>query len=214
MSELSGKIFYFVITLLSLGVNLLVISFALYLVPQIEFTFEKNKFFFAGVAIAALLIPFSRFLQWLYIFFHEISHAVAVIVFSGSILGFSARIEAGEVKTDKENIIIRLAPYLVPILPYLVLLIHYLVLIYQRSQNTINLDEENWYFAFFLVAFFYTVVTYYNIKLLIKETTDIDTDKLMLSFSLILNFYTFTSVSLLYLLYESAAIMNSIYLLD
>lgn len=212
--DIKYKIFYFILTVISLVVNLGVIYYCIMILPMINFTFDKNKYFFSGVAIASLLIPFSRFLQWLYILFHEISHATVIIIFSGNILGFTAKVDSGEVKTDKENIFIRLAPYLIPILPYIILIIHFLTLIYFRSQEQIDLKNDNLYFSFFLISFFYTVVTYYNIKLLVRETSDIDTEKLMLSFSLILNFYAFSSASLLYLLYESGDIVEKFYLLD
>ncbi len=201
---------HFLATFISILATPFVIYYLIIMAKQIDFSLEKIKYAFWGLVLSLVILSFSSFLQWVYIFFHELSHAISAIIFKGQIIDFKVRRDAGHIKSDKENIFIRLAPYIFPLACYLILLVHYLVLIYTRYFTG---EIKDFYLGYFLITFFYTVVTFYNIKLILKETSDIDRDKLLLSFSMILNFYSFFSVLLFYLLFNGKNLVERYFLL-
>jgi hypothetical protein len=68
----------------------------------------------AGAAcwvVAFLLLPKP---MWLYVFGHELTHAVWTWMFGGSVKKFKARSSGGHVITTKNNFVIALAPYFFP----------------------------------------------------------------------------------------------------
>jgi hypothetical protein len=75
----------------------------------------------AGAAcwiVVFLLLPKP---MWVYVFGHELTHAVWTWIFGGSVKRFKAGAEGGHVMTTKSNFLIVLAPYFFPL--YAVLLV-------------------------------------------------------------------------------------------
>ena len=77
----------------------------------------------AGAAcwvVIFLLLPKP---MWLYVFGHELTHAVWTWVFGGSVKHFQAGSSGGRVLTTKTNLVIALAPYFFPFYAVLVVVI-------------------------------------------------------------------------------------------
>jgi hypothetical protein len=77
----------------------------------------------AGAAcwiVAFLLLPKP---MWVYVFGHELTHAVWAWIFGGSVKGFKAGSEGGHVVTTKSNFVIVLAPYFFPLYAVLLVLV-------------------------------------------------------------------------------------------
>ena len=164
-----------------------------------------------GALFAFLLIFYSSLAQTIYIVIHECSHALSVILTHNKIYAFKVGKDHGYVKTNKTNLFIRLSPYLFPLAPALCVALHYLCLAYDRyHQQTSDLKTHG---IIFLFAFFYTITTYYNVKLIYRATSDIDKKQITLSLLLIYNFYVFISIALFYLLFNAPTLLSYIYYL-
>jgi hypothetical protein len=77
----------------------------------------------AGAAcwvVVFLLLPKP---MWVYVFGHELTHALWTWIFGGSIRGFKARSSGGHVITTKNNFLIALAPYFFPFYAVLVVVV-------------------------------------------------------------------------------------------
>jgi hypothetical protein len=76
----------------------------------------------AGAAcwvVVFLLLPKP---MWVYVFGHELTHAVWTWIFGGKVKRFKARSSGGHVITTKNNFLIALAPYFFPLYAVLVVL--------------------------------------------------------------------------------------------
>ena len=181
------------------------------MISSIELTSEKAKFFLWGLAFSILLNKFSSIPKRIYIFFHELSHVIAAIFFSAKIFAFHIGSDEGYIQSNKSNLVIRLAPYLFPILSWIILFIHFAILIYAKYYFNYN---GTILFTFFLIGFFFSTTCYFHAKLILQETSDIDREKLMLSFLIIFNAFFLSSSTMLYGLFESEKVLLSIYFLD
>src|SRR5215469_4955216 len=77
----------------------------------------------AGAAcwvVIYLLLPKP---MWIYVFGHELTHALWVWLFWGNVKKFKVTSDGGHVITDKTNFLIALAPYFFPLYAVLVVLI-------------------------------------------------------------------------------------------
>jgi len=77
----------------------------------------------AGVAcwiVVFLLLPKP---MWVYVFGHELTHAVWAWIFGGRVRGFKAAAEGGHVVSTKSNFLIVLAPYFFPFYAALLVLV-------------------------------------------------------------------------------------------
>ena len=77
----------------------------------------------AGVAswiVVFLLLPKP---MWVYVFGHELTHAVWTWIFGGRVKKFKAGAESGHVVTTKSNFLIVLAPYFFPLYAVLLVLV-------------------------------------------------------------------------------------------
>ncbi len=77
----------------------------------------------AGVAcwiVVYLLLPKP---MWVYVFGHELTHAVWTWIFGGRVKGFKAGAEGGHVVSTKSNFLIVLAPYFFPFYAVLLVLV-------------------------------------------------------------------------------------------
>lgn len=61
--------------------------------------------------------------MWLYVFGHELTHAIWVWLFGGSVKKFKATAEGGHVIVDKTNFLIALSPYFFPFYAVLVVVV-------------------------------------------------------------------------------------------
>jgi len=77
--------------------------------------------FFAGVACWIVIFLFLPKPMWIYVFGHELTHALWTWLFGGRVKRFRASSRGGHVLITKTNFLIALAPYFFPV--YAVLLI-------------------------------------------------------------------------------------------
>ena len=210
------SIFYYFVLLLFITLTPFNIHYLFNLGSNVILFVEKkilllqNIYLLIGIVISLVFIRYTKILQTIYIFFHELSHTIAAIFFSARVFEFKVKSDSGYIKSNKTNIIIRLCPYLLPLFPFLLLGVYYATLIYQRHYNQMTAFNP---LFFILTGMFYFSTTFYNIQLIIKETTDIDKNQIMLSFLMIINFYLLTSGVLFYLLFFSSDIVNRFYYL-
>ncbi|BBM88335.1 hypothetical protein COTS27_00014 [Spirochaetota bacterium] len=199
-----------VATVMFLFITPIIVGIGVILVRNTDFRGEKLVYMGLGSVLALLLINFTSVLRRIYIFFHEVAHMIAAVCFSARIFEFRVRESSGYIKSDKNNIFIRLAPYLLPIICYILLFIYYNVMIYMRYYHD---HREGYSIFFFLIGLFYVVTTVYNVKLIVQETSDIEKNEVMLSFLIILNIYFLTSTALFYLLFNGEVVLDKIYFL-
>jgi hypothetical protein len=74
----------------------------------------------ASWVVIFLLLPKP---MWVYVFGHELTHAVWTWMFGGSVKGFKAKSSGGHVITTKNNFLIALAPYFFPVYAVLIVII-------------------------------------------------------------------------------------------
>jgi len=85
---------------------------------------KKVVVFAAGVVAYAVLHLFLIRPSFLYVFGHELVHAIATFFSGGKVYSFHASRSSGRVKTSKTNAFIELSPYFVP---FYTLILHFLV---------------------------------------------------------------------------------------
>ncbi len=203
----SPELLSFIVTLLFLLITPFFVWAMIGLLRKIEFEGLKVLFFCIGIGAGILLINYTSLLQRLYIFFHELAHASTAIVFSAQIFAFKIGKESGYVQSDKSNVFIRLAPYLLPLDLSCLLTLHYALLIYFRYYHG---EHKDFLVFFFLSGMLLTSTSFYNIKLLLKETSDINRSQLMISFTVIVNMYALSSIFLVYLLFQSSPLLDGL----
>ncbi|NOS72382.1 MAG: hypothetical protein HOP33_20970 [Verrucomicrobia bacterium] len=69
----------------------------------------------AGAACWLVIFALMPKPMWIYVFGHELTHAVWVWLFGGSVKRFKATSSGGHVVVDKTNFLISLAPYFFPL---------------------------------------------------------------------------------------------------
>jgi hypothetical protein len=74
----------------------------------------------ASWVVVFLLLPKP---MWVYVFGHELTHAVWTWIFGGSVKSFKTRSSGGHVITTKNNFLIALAPYFFPLYAVLVVVV-------------------------------------------------------------------------------------------
>lgn len=82
-------------------------------------------FFVLGASIWLLIFYVCPRPMWLYVFGHELTHAMTVVLMGGKVFGFRARSDGGYVLTDKVNTWIALSPYFIPLYSVLVFVIYF-----------------------------------------------------------------------------------------
>jgi len=113
-----------------------------YQIGSIHLYSKHQSLFLAG--LAAYLILHTLFFKprYLYIFGHELSHAIAALLAGGKIFHFRVSSRGGSISSDKSNMFISLAPYLFPFYTAV------LSLVYFFASITWNLRKFTGYFIF------------------------------------------------------------------
>jgi hypothetical protein len=78
---------------------------------------STEEFWFFSLGIVLFLIPFFALPRplWFYVFGHELTHAVWVLLMGGRVHKFHVTRDGGHILADKTNTFIALAPYFFPI---------------------------------------------------------------------------------------------------
>ncbi len=95
------------------------------LVP-VMMNFAVSKFFFAGAIIYFLIHFFLFNFSRLYIFAHELMHALAGWMSGGNVKNISINRNSGYVTLDKVNSFVMLTPYVIPVYSLLITLIYFI----------------------------------------------------------------------------------------
>lgn len=69
----------------------------------------------AGVGCMFLMYHWVPKPMWIYVFGHEFTHATATMAFGGRVTGLKVTSDGGHVLVTKDNFIITLAPYFIPL---------------------------------------------------------------------------------------------------
>lgn len=108
-------------------------SFAFYQeISQISLSSPEEKIFLWGVVLYTIMHIFIFKPQRIYIFGHEMIHALFTWLSGGKVKKIKITEKGGEVKVDKINFLTLIAPYLFPIYP---LIISLLFFIFKASYN-------------------------------------------------------------------------------
>jgi hypothetical protein len=117
------RIFKFVIAVLSVPF-LIAASYSLYNEIGKIYSLDSNQQFFILGAIVYLVIHTVLFKpNVVYIFGHELTHALAMFISAGKVKSFKVGKKGGEVKGTKSNLFISLAPYFFPTYTLIVILL-------------------------------------------------------------------------------------------
>ncbi|MDR1417942.1 MAG: hypothetical protein LBI80_02110 [Endomicrobium sp.] len=178
--------------------------FAILLAPMIGaigYTFFKNfltfaansgnKFvvFWIGILIYIIFqIVFYKPMR-LYVFGHELSHAIAGILSGAKIKKFNVGKDSGNVVLNKDNLCITLAPYIFPIYTIIIIFVYFLCGCFFDIKPFYN------YFLFFIgisIAFHIALTVY----VLTIEQSDLKVYGAFFSYVIILfvNFIVFTII--------------------
>ncbi|MEZ5406005.1 MAG: hypothetical protein R3F23_07495 [Verrucomicrobiia bacterium] len=91
--------------------------------------YAQNSLVWFGAGFVSWLLLFFILPRpmWLYVFGHELTHALGIWLFGGSVFRMKVSSRGGYVRTDKSNVWIALAPYFFPIYSGLVVWIWWLL---------------------------------------------------------------------------------------
>lgn len=117
------RIFRFIIAVLS-APFLIAASYSIYNEIGKIYSLDSNQQFFILGAVVYLIIHTILFKpNVVYIFGHELTHALAAFISFGKVKSFKVSKKGGEVKTTKSNLFISLAPYFFPTYTIIVILL-------------------------------------------------------------------------------------------
>ena len=109
-----GRVIRFLLAILSIPF-LISVSYALYVELGKIYSLDQNQRYFLLGAVAYLVVHIVLFKpNFLYIFGHELTHALATFITFGKVKSFKVSKKGGEVKTTKTNVFITLSPYFFP----------------------------------------------------------------------------------------------------
>ena len=109
-------------------------------VPQHFWTTEEFRFFIIGAAVwvavffaSAWAFGEPRPLR-VYVFGHELTHAVWVWIMGGRVMRFKVRRDGGHIITDTNNFLIALAPYFYPLYSLAVIVIYGVLSVFYKME--------------------------------------------------------------------------------
>jgi len=124
-----------------------------------------HKYLLAGAAFYVVSFILSFRMDSIYVFEHEMTHAVMVWAFGGKVKSIKVSKDGGSVAANKSNVAITLAPYILPVNTALIALIYFFIAIFYdvRAVHEIFM---------FLVGFSFTMHIILTIDKLRSEQTD------------------------------------------
>lgn len=97
-------------------------------------TLSRNQLFFFYGCISYLIFHTIVFKpERIYIFSHEMMHAIAAILSGGKVSSFKVSKSGGSIRTNKSNISISLAPYLFPFYTVLTAIIYFILAHFNKN---------------------------------------------------------------------------------
>lgn len=122
----------------------------------------------------------SRFMMWLYVAGHEITHAIFVLICRGNVAKVHISSGGGHILTNRNNFLISLSPYFFPFYTAIIIVI-WAVLDWQISgfgQNYIN-----WLYG--LIGFSWTFHITFTLWMIRRDQPDVDQNGRIFSFTVI-----------------------------
>ncbi len=96
----------------------------------------NQKFFLYGFLLYLLIHLVFRKPLKIYVFGHELTHAIWAKIFGGQVKDLKVSEKGGEVKTTKSNFIITLSPYFFPIYTLIVLIVYWITSFFLNNYQT------------------------------------------------------------------------------
>lgn len=127
---------------------------------------SSEIWFVAGFVVFFLIFLFKSLPGVLYVFGHELTHALWAVLFRGKIKEFKVFSTRGSVLTTKSNFLISLAPYFFPVYTFLIILIFYILVFFFDAAKWIE-------WLFFLVGASYSYHIFLTFKALSAGQSDI-----------------------------------------
>lgn len=123
-------------------------------------------YFFLGIGGYLFIHIFFPKLNWLYVLGHESMHALAAWITGCQVKGIKVSGKGGHVKADKNNLFIRLAPYLIPAYSLLVLVLFFIASLFVE----VGPWQSTFFFLIGLTFCFHLIMT---LEILKTEQTDL-----------------------------------------
>ena len=136
---------------------------------------------------ASYCIIFAIFQQPIrsYVFGHELTHAIWVLLFRGEVTGFSASARGGKVEATKGNFLITLAPYFFPIYSLLVIALFYGMELINRFLTGFIELERYFYLFVFVLGFSWAFHVVLTAAVMLKGQGDLKRTGLLFSLAIV-----------------------------
>ncbi|MFH0772657.1 MAG: hypothetical protein V1933_08590 [Candidatus Omnitrophota bacterium] len=120
------RIFKFILSILAIPFLISASRAFYYEIGRIYSLDHNQQFFILGAAVYLIVHTVLFKPNFMYIFGHEMTHALAAFISFGKVKSFKVSKKGGEVKTDKSNIFISLSPYFFPTYTLIIMLAWFL----------------------------------------------------------------------------------------
>ena len=150
-----GRVTKFIFSILAIPF-IISASYSLYHEIGKIYSLDSNQWYFILGAVVYLIVHTVLFKpNIVYIFGHELTHALAMFVSAGKVKSFKVSKKGGEVKGTKANLFISLAPYFFPTYTLIITLLWYIAKQFRDIKDFISV----FLFAVGLTLTFHFVMT-------------------------------------------------------
>lgn len=151
--------------------NALVSAFTLQAAGQARF-WATPQFWFFGLGAICWLIVYFGLPKWvtIYVFGHELTHAIMVNLMGGRVTDFKVGREGGHIVSSKINTWIALAPYFVPIYSVFAIMIYGIVIAFADLGPHMDIAADTLYF---LLGFTWCFHACFTISMIPRGQSDL-----------------------------------------
>jgi len=133
---------------------------------------KTSEMWFFGIGTVMWLVLFfglrGRPMLWAYVFGHELTHAIFVLLSGGNVKGVHVSAEGGYVLTNKNNLLIVLSPYFVPFYTVIVIALWWL-----GGKFAPDWTAERAQLLFAAIGFTWTFHVSFTIWMITREQPDL-----------------------------------------
>lgn len=133
---------------------------------------KTSEMWFFGIGTVMWLVLFfglrGRPMLWAYVFGHELTHAIFVLLSGGNVKGVKVTAEGGYVLTNKNNLLIVLSPYFVPFYTAIVIALWWLA-----GKFAPDWTAERAQLLFAAIGFTWTFHVSFTIWMITREQPDL-----------------------------------------
>ena len=127
---------------------------------------ESQHYFIAGFAAFVLIFAVFQKPIRTYVFGHELTHALWILLFKGEVTAFSASKKGGKVEGTKSNFFIALSPYFFPVYTLILIGIYFLGKLFAEPQRFTGTFV-------FLIGFTWAFHAILTVSVLLKGQQDV-----------------------------------------